>query len=434
MGIFDFTSRNSKSKAENLMPKSAETDIEGNMSYWIWLNEACKAFYSSDDIEKFSNSNAYKLATNISEIFFPIDAIADRVSALKFDLVDVDGNLKDAPTNIARLMDEPNPFSSFSDLVYNSVFNELSDGNNYIYTKTSNSFKKIDPNTISSIWVLKPDDVTIKTKDARPDFFNVTSKEDLIAYYEYSSFDESRIDAQYIVHERSLPISGYSSKLKSSSPLSAARRNIDNLIAVYHARYKVYANNGNAGILTRDSSGTQGVEQAIDPVKRDSIIEDILNRNGLVGDKKLWTVSSIPLKFIKTLATISELQPFEETQADALQIAGIFGVDKDLIPMKEGTTYDNKNVAERGLYQNVIKGIAKNKAESFTKALGLNKVGLRLKPNYDDVSVLQEDKETSLKGDSILIDNIIKMKSAGLIDKESSNNIVEKIIEKYNNG
>lgn len=427
MGIF--------SRRKNNLPKAAETDTSGNLWYWHWLNEACRSFYSNGNLEKFTNDNAYCLASTISEIFFPIDAIADRVSSLKFDVENMNGDLVVPPSNIKRLLDAPNPFSSFSELIYNSVFYELSDGNNYIYTKTPKSIKGISPDTISSIWTLRPDRVSIKIKPTRPNYFDITSVSDLIDYYDYSLHDKALIDPRYIIHERSLPVGDYNESLKSRSPLQAAQRNIDNLLAVYSARYKVYANNGNAGILTRDNAGSNNsVEQAVDPVTRDGILNDILDRNGLTGDKNLWTVSAIPLKFIKTLGTISELQPFEETQADALQLAGIFGVDKDLVPLKEGTTFTNKTQAEKGLYQNVVKGIANNKAETFTKALGLNQIGLRLVPKYNDVAVLQEDKETSFTGDGLLLDNLVNMKNAGFIKESDAIDIANKITEKYKNG
>jgi len=431
MGLKDYF----KGRIDNRLPRGAERDRSGNWWYWVWLNEACKAFYADDNIVRFCDENAFELATTVSEIFFPIDAIADRVAGLKYNVEDKDGNTVEPPANIRRLLDNPNPFcTSFSDLVYNSVFNELSDGNDYIFTKTPRSLKGISPDTISSVWVLRPDRVGVKIKNIRPAYFDITSPSDVIEYYEYNLYEKERIDPRYIIHSRSLAMGDYRCGLKSPSPLRAAERNINNILAVYSARYKVYAHNGNAGILTRDVNGNNSLEQAVDPTTRDEIIEDILNRNGLVGDKKLWTVSAIPLRFIKTLATISELQPFEETMADALQIAGVMGVDKDLIPMKEGTTYSNKEQAEKNIYQNQVNIIANNKAESFTRAFGLNQIGLRFKPSLADVPVMQKDKETELQGDSLLIDNIIKMKDSLLIGDKDAQGIIEKIIENYRNG
>ena len=38
---------------------------------------------------KFDQNNAYELANTIAEIFIPIDAIAERCSSLKYDIIDV---------------------------------------------------------------------------------------------------------------------------------------------------------------------------------------------------------------------------------------------------------------------------------------------------------------------------------------------------------
>lgn len=428
--------RNILNRVQNKLPKAVEVN-DSSLLYWYWLNQAAYNFYQGGKCEKFSDRNAYHIARSVAEVFFPIDSIADRVASLKFDIVDRNGELTDPPENIQRLLDQPNPFSTFSGLMYDSVFYELSDGNNWLYTKTPRSIKGISPDTISSVWALEPDKVSIKTKTNHPSIFDITSISELISEIIYTKYGKDTINPDHVIHERSLSAGDHCDGLLSPSPLQAAERNINNLLVVYQARYKVYDSNGNAGILTRDSSSknNEDIDAAVnDPISRDMIVNDILDRNGLSGDKKLWTVSAIPLRFIKTLATISELQPFDETREDALQIAGIYGVDKDLLPMKEGTTYTNKERAEINLYQNVVKGMAADKAKSFTKAFALDKIGLRFQPNYQEVEVLQTDVKTSHEGDSILIDNLIKMKNAGLIDEDEIKDITDKIIEEYKNG
>ena len=55
---------------------------------------------------KFDQSNAYELANTIAEIFIPIDAIAERCSSLRYDIIDV--NTKEIITpqgNLKRLLD-----------------------------------------------------------------------------------------------------------------------------------------------------------------------------------------------------------------------------------------------------------------------------------------------------------------------------------------
>jgi phage portal protein BeeE len=423
----------------NYRVKAAETDDRGSWMYWHWLNEACRSFYSPNDCERLTDRNAYALACSLAEIFFPVDAIADRVSSLPFRLVNAAGEAVEPSGNIRRLLENPNPFATFSGNMYDAVFNELTDGNNYIYSKIASSFRTVTPDTLSGVYVLRPDRVGIQLKQKRPRYFEAKDASDLIEYYGYTSPDDTgsdRLAPGHIIHERSINAGNRRSGLKASSPLMSAKRNVDALIAVYEARYKVYVHNGMAGILTRKavSKGDKMIDAVEDPVTRKRIADDILDRYGLTGNKQITAISNTPLEFIKTLATINELQPFDETMADALQIAGVYGVDKDLIPLKEGTTFTNKERAEKNLYQNVIMGVARDKARSFTKAYALDTAGLRLVPDFSGVPVLQDDREVLYKGDAQLIDNILKLKAAGLLDEGELKDIINRITDSYKNG
>lgn len=422
-----------KTKFENWLPKMSEVNDQGWWHYF-WMNQAAKSFYGGGSL-KFSNSNAYCIATNLAEVFFPIDAIADRVAGLQFDIVNSDGEIVTPPKNIERLLEKPNPFcESFSSLVYDSVFNELSDGNNWIYTKTPRSFSGGSVDTISSVWVLQPDLVDVNLKRKGPSIFDIKDITDVVDSIVYTKYGKDIIDPKYIIHERSLGCGDYSCGLKSKSPLNPAEKNINNLLAVYEARFNVYDKNGMAGILSKKQTPQSQEQVYADAVTRESIIEDITNRNGLTGDKKFWSVSPVPLEFIKTLATIQELQPFDETWEDARQIAGIFGVDESLLPCSKGTTFNNKRSAEKSLYQNVVKGVANDKAKTLTKAFYLNTIGLKFRPNYEDVEVLQEDVEISHRGDGLLLDNMKKLKELDLMNKEDQEDIANRLIEKMKNG
>src|SRR5690606_27522945 len=128
------------------------------------------------------------------------------------------------------------------------------------------------------------------------------------------------------------------------------------------------------------------IEEAVDPVTRDMILADLQNRNGLTGDKNFIGISSIPMKFVKTLGTIAELQPFEETEADMVAIGGVYGVGKYLLPLKEGTTFTNQKDAEKHLWQNVVKGVCEDKARDLTKSYYLPD-NVIFYPIFDNVEV-----------------------------------------------
>ena len=409
--------------------KSRKTKVTGfaeqdNDGQWIsYFNQYINSL-NNDKLIRFSNDIAYELACNVAEVFFPIDAIAERVSSVNYELINEStGELYNPSVNLDKLIKQPNPFDSLSDIVYKSVFSVLSDGNSYIYTKTPDSIKNPTIDNISNIWVLKPDVTKPKFLKYIVNPFLIKSKNDLIEYYKTFFMIRHNIEPRYIVHSTSL---GINENGVAISPLTRVSRNIDNILAVYQARYNVYSKNGNAGILSRDAASTNNsMQEVVDPVSRDMMLKDLQDRNGLTGNKNFIGISSIPLKFIQTLGTIKDLQPFEETEANAVCIAGAFQVDPELVPRKDHSTYTNKIVAEKTLWQNVIKPMAEDKAKELTKVYYLPD-GVIFKPNYDNIEALQEDKKTSYESDAIMIDNLAKLTEAGQDMNQAYNNLNEK--------
>lgn len=376
---------------------------------------------------KFEQNNAYELANTIAEIFIPIDAIAERCSSLKYDIVDT--NTKEVITpqgNLKRLLDSPNPLDRFSDIIYQSIFAELADGNSYIYTKTADSIVNPTYDNISNIWVLKPNVTKPILHKEISNPFLMKQVSDLVDYYKTFFFYEHRIKPRYVLHTANL---GITQTGTGRSPLFACEKNINNILAVYQARYNVYAKNGNAGILAKAPVGGGGasLQEAIDPVTRDTMLKDLQDRNGLIGDKNFIGMSSVPLQFIKTLGTIKELEPFDETLENAIKIAGVFGVNKELLPKKDNATFSNQTIAEKSFWQNVIKAFAYDTAKSLNKIYYLPD-NWTFMPNFTGIEALQEDKKAGLEADGLFIDNLDKLKANG-IDVEKAYLTIQ---ERYN--
>lgn len=362
---------------------------------------------------KFDQSNAYELANTIAEIFIPIDAIAERCSSLKYDIIDV--NTKEVITpqgNLKRLLDSPNPLDRFTDIIYQSIFAELADGNSYVYTKTADSIVNPTYDNISNIWVLKPNVTKPILHKEISNPFLMKQVSDLVDYYRTFFFYEHKIKPRYVLHTANL---GITQTGTGRSPLFACEKNINNILAVYQARYNVYAKNGNAGILAKAPVGGGGasLQEAIDPVTRDTMLKDLQDRNGLIGDKNFIGMSSVPLQFIKTLGTIKELEPFDETLENAIKIAGVFGVNKELLPKKDNATFSNQTIAEKSFWQNVIKAFAYDTAKSLNKIYYLPD-NWTFMPNFTGIEALQEDKKAGLEADGLFIDNLDKLKANGI--------------------
>ena len=165
-----------------------------------------------------------------------------------------------------------------------------------------------------------------------------------------------------------------------------------------------------------------------DQSKRDEILKDINDRHGLTGAKNLWGISGVPIEFVKTLATISELMPLEETLEAAIKIASIFQIPAELVPRKDHSTFSNQEGAEVAVWENCIFSMVETVCSNLTKLFVIEKYG-KFKADYSSVSVLNKNK--SLKEDYLAkkLDNLTKLKN--LSPDVDLTNEITKIVENY---
>lgn len=412
-------------KKSNRSPQGS-AELQNDGAWLSYFNQYLQNA-NGDRLIKFDQDRAYELANTIAEIFIPIDAIAERCANIKYDIVNRSTQEIITPSgNLKRLLDSPNPLDKFSDIIYQEVFSKLSDGNSYFYTKTADSIVNPTYDNISNIWVLRPNLTKPVLKKSISNPFLMKTIGDIVDFYKTFFFYEHKIQPRYVLHNTAL---GITQSGTGKSPLFACEKNINNILAVYQARYNVYAKNGNAGILAKAPVGGGGasLQEAIDPITRDTILKDLQDRNGLIGDKNFIGMSSVPLQFIKTLGTIKELEPFDETLENAIKIAGVFGVNKELIPKKDNATFSNQMIAEKSFWQNVVKGTAYDVAKTLNKVYYLPEEWT-FEPNFSGIEALQEDKKAGFEADGLMIDNLDKLKANG-IDMEQA---YLKIQERYN--
>lgn len=384
--------------------------------------------------EKLKDSNAFMLANSVSEIFFPIDFYADRISKLRFYIANKKGReIRNSELN-RFVSDSINPLFTFSDLVYQYVFSLLSDGNAINYVTVPSIYKKVSVSTIERWDVLIPDQVAID-EYSNVSYLDISEWNELIRRASYNYFSGARKDLDidrlfiqnYGVKRRD------TSNVLAASPLWNANKSIDTLLSVYSARYNVYSNNGMAGLLSKKTSGSNaGLEAALssmDGSSRDDIINDINERHGLVGKKNIWGISSIPVEFIKTLASIKDLMPFDETLEDSIKIASVFQIPPVLVPRKDQSTYDNQANAEKNIWENGLLATAKTVCENLTKMFTIDKAGYQITFDPSTVSALMENQTEVQTLISKKLENIEKIKQ--LNPEIDINSQIEEIYNSY---
>lgn len=383
--------------------------------------------------EKLSDSNCFKLCNSVAELDFPVDFYADRISKLRRYICDKNG-IEIPNSEYNRLIsDGINPFYSFSDLVYQYIYSLLAFGNALNYINVPSSYKNISANNIARWDVLNPDLTSIE-EFSNISILDVSNKQELIKKATYS--DNSFKEKDLII--KNLFIDNYglrkqeNSSILSKSPLFSRNKSIDTLLAVYSARYNVYANNGAAGYLAKKSlqANNGGLESLFDNVNhRQAILDDINSRNGITGRKNLWGVSGVPIEFVKTLATISELMPLEETLECSIKIASAFQIPAGLVPRKDQSTYDNQAEQESGVWENGLMGMDQTVNENLAQNFGLKKLGLSIKSDYSTVSALNQNAG---KKEDLISKRVANLK--GLKELSPELNITEevnKIYEQY---
>jgi len=392
-----------------------------NIKYWFGTRGTEVYDYNSDyDIqaignivipEKLTDQNAFILANSVAEIFFPVDFYADRISKLRFFIANKSGK-EIQSTELSRLIsDGINPLYSFSDLVYQYVFSLLSDGNAINYLTIPSIYQTIAPSTIERWDVLQPNMVTLQ-EYSNLSMLNIKGWNELIKSVKY---DENRIKTNDLP-VNNIQIHSYSTRKKanslvlSKSPLFGANKSIDTLLSVYSARYNVYANNGAAGYLAKKAVKAESYEEMIlTGDDRNKILKDINDRNGVTGRKNIWGISGVPIEFVKTLATISELLPFEETLEDSIKIASIFQIPPVLVPRKDQSTFSNQQTAEVTVWENGLLSMAETVCSNLTKLFGMTNAKVMF--DKTGVSALTENEDA--KQDLILkkLNNLEKIKT-----------------------
>lgn len=380
---------------------------------------------------KLTDCNANELAVHVSEIFFPIDFIADRSSKLRFFIADKNGN-EVKNTELNRFISNINPIQNISDYCYDYLFSLLSDGNAFTYKQVPSSYSNTKPGigNISRIDVLKPSKLSITEWNniSRIDILELNSLIKKCEYYEVNGSKKTlNIDLLSVANVDSNLRTG--SELMAKSPLFKCVRSINNLLAVYSARYNVYANNGAAGYLVKKTGGANDVMAATS--NRDDILKDINERNGLTGKKNLYGISSVPIEFINTLVTIKELMPLEETLAAAIQIAGIYQIPANLIPRNEQAKYENQAEAEKSVWENTIKSLVDVFCANTTKDLTLDKAGYSIKADYSSVSALSTSLLAKEDEFSKRIDNLGKIAAINPELMSSVTSEIDKILQYY---
>lgn len=410
---------NFRKKGEVEITESADTRAEDTPSDIVkW------SFRYINDIvlPKVAGSNFMELFNTVPEVFFPIDYIASRIAGATFQVRKIKDDSvvwHNKPMN--RILSQPNCLTSWREFVYQHHVYKMVTGNSYIRAAMNEAFKGAEKfKYCSSFWVLPSDHVGIEPFHGRKmPLFEVAEKDDLIRCYRLSYCMNACLDIPVfqIWHDRDgLPGYYNSSSMfcKAKSRLESQLKPISNLLAVYEARNVIYVKRGGLGFIIskkEDPTGTVAMSEK----EKKNLLDQVDGRYGIGKGKSPYGISDIPIDFVRTNLSIKELEPFEETLADAISIAGAFGIPSVLVPRKDQSTFSNQSTAEKAVYSSKIIPMAQQFCEDISSFLGLTENGLYLTANFDHVDCLQVGRKEAEEVKKIINERCRSQFECGLI-------------------
>ncbi len=343
-------------------------------------------------------NNFLTMFKTIPEVFWPIDYIAKRISEAHFDLkrVEDDSIVWCNRIGADTILKQPNPLMTWREVVYQHFVYKLATGNAF--------FRAAMPETVtadaikfrwcSNYWELPAHLVQVKPMEYSygVPMFGIASIEELIKGYtlDLGAYSGLTIPYYQIWHDRDgIPeLTKGNGYLKADSRLLSQKKPISNLLAVYEARNVIYLKRGALGFIVAQKEDPTGTV-ALEPEEKDELRKEIDGKYGVGEGKSPYALTDIPINFVRTNLSISELQPFDETLEDAIKIASVFGIPAVLVPRKDQSTFSNQDTAEKTVYTSTIIPAAKRFCEAITQFLGLETKGLYLDCDFSDVACLQ---------------------------------------------
>lgn len=331
----------------------------------------------------------------IPEVFFPIEYIASRIAGGRFLLKrEKDDSVVWYNRTVNEFMSKPNCAFSWKEFVHDHFVWKLATGTSFIRAVTSID---VDYRSVLAYWVLPADRVQVQPPRRLLPLYDVSEIGDLIESVDVmGAFGvQMHIDPKQVLIDRDgiatlLQEIGY---MKAHSRLESLNKNIANLLAVYDARNVIFVKRGGIGYIVSRKMDETGTDALTEKEKKD-LVEQNAERYGIGAGQLPYGISDVPIDFVRTNLSITELQPFDETLADAINIAGAYGIPAVLVPRKDQSTFSNQATAEKTVYASVVIPMAKDFCRSFGNFIGLDKSGLYLDVDFSDVDCMQDGLKT----------------------------------------
>jgi len=366
----------------------------------------------------YAAKNFITLFHSISELQFPVVEIAKRVLKAEFRLksYDTDSIIWDNK-QINKFLTQPNELQGFKDFITQLIIYLLIVGDAHIYSAVPSTLASWERWKACDNYYVLPSDCIEPQYPFDVKLFANTPKDQIIKSYKLISGMGNRdFEPNNVLHFKETNLLFDHWYLRGRSKLTALEYPLSNLCAVYEARNVIYVKRGALGAIVSNKTDNAGTV-ALSKKEKESLQKNFNENYGLEKEKGQFVLSDVPVSFVKFGMSITELEPFDETLADAVAIAGAFGMPAILIPRKDMSTYANMDTAEKSFYTNTVIPLTEKILEQINRFLGLNQGpgGMYIDADFSKVEVLQDNKKDEATTDNLKTTTALLKYNQGLI-------------------
>ena len=180
--------------------------------------------------------------------------------------------------------------------------------------------------------------------------------------------------------------------LLSESRVDSLRVPLSNIKVAYDSRNVGMQEKGALGMFSvAQNSTSDGMPvQSFHPKDKKEVEKKLTSDYGIKKGQNRFMWLDIPVDYNEINYDLSKLKLFEEVYENFLTIVDGYGLVKDIFSTDKNSTFENKDKAEKQVYQNSIQPLATYISEIITKEMKLEN-GEYLELCYDHLPSMQED-------------------------------------------
>jgi len=311
----------------------------------------------------------------IPDIFTVTDYITNIIANLPVKFVNRLGR-ESRSTELRQLHAEPNYYQNFRELIkqFFAYYEVL--GNSYLYAIVPDGMQ-----TVSSLHVLPAQfmGVVLLNDKKMPDWMN-----EVLAYKLSINGQDYGLAPEVVMHKRT-----FSTQYLDGAYIYGISKYIpgdklsQELKAIYDAKTSIISHYGAFGVLSNES-------EIPDAEESKEIKEKLRTKFGIGSAQDKFIVTTQKLSWQQMSMAIDDLQIIENSKLSFAKICQLNGIDP-VIFSTEGSTFANKEMAEKAMMKKVIKPKVDDFYNDFNTWIKPYFNGDMIVPDWSQVDELQAD-------------------------------------------